>query len=111
LTILETVLIYVGIPALVIALVFGLVFAGSARRGGSKRYRPGRPFEFRPVWFLSSPEQVKGDGAGERHALAADQAKPALPAGGSRTAGTHPSPWPASDQARQSVTGGASDRW
>ena len=39
--------------ALVLA---GLVFAGGARRG--KRYRPGRPFTFRPVWFLAAPEDA-----------------------------------------------------
>jgi hypothetical protein len=39
--------------ALVLAL---LVFAGGQRRG-SKRYRPGRPFAFTPVWFLAAPEQ------------------------------------------------------
>jgi hypothetical protein len=54
----ETVTVFVGVPALVIAVVAGLVYLSGAR--SSRRYRPGRPFEFTPVWFLSSPEEVTG---------------------------------------------------
>jgi hypothetical protein len=93
LTSIETALIYVGIPALTIAVVTGLVFAGDLRR--AKRYRPGRPFDFRPVWFLSAPEQVTDVG---RPAVgSADRA--ALAAGTTEAAS-------ASTQ-----MGGASDRW
>jgi hypothetical protein len=109
LTIIETVLIYAGIPALVIAVVVGLVFANDVRRGGGKRYRPGRPFEFRPVWFLSRPEQVTGEESQDHKALGAAHAPAALTAGPSGTgAGGE---WPAHEPARQSGTGGASDRW
>ncbi|HEX6075429.1 MAG TPA: hypothetical protein VFZ32_09220 [Micromonosporaceae bacterium] len=55
-SIVETVTVFVGLPALVIAVVAGLVYLSGAR--SSRRYRPGRPFEFSPVWFLSSPEVV-----------------------------------------------------
>ena len=72
----ETVLVFVGIPAAVIAVVAGLVYGASARRG--KRYRPGRPFQYTAVWFLSSPEGLTGD----REGLAGDRdTRPALPAG------------------------------
>ena len=106
----ETVLIFVGIPAAVIATVYGLVYAGSARRG--KRYRPGRPFEFRPVWFLSAPEQLVGSSP-ERHALDAAGAPVALPAGAVTTdpAERRSGEWPAGDPAQQGATGGASDSW
>jgi len=107
LTSIETALIYAGIPALVMVIVAGLVFAGDVRR--AKRYRPGRPFEFRPVWFLSSPEQLAGDGGGERRALRAADAPAALPAGAARDG--QAGEWPAEDPALQGVTGGASDRW
>jgi hypothetical protein len=101
LTTIETVLIYVGIPALVIVVITGLVFAGDMRR--AKRYRPGRPFEFRPVWFLSAPDQYDGghpaDHGGTRE-LAGRETRAALtsaPGGGGTGNAT--------------LTGGASDRW
>ncbi len=59
-SILETVMVYVGIPAAVFAVVAGLVYMSSARP--SRRYRPGRPYEFTPVWFVSNPSGVVGDG-------------------------------------------------
>jgi hypothetical protein len=60
-SIVETAMVFVGIPALVIAVIAGLVYLSSARP--SRRYRPGRPFEFTPVWFLSSPDDdVAGEG-------------------------------------------------
>jgi hypothetical protein len=71
--------------ALVLAL---LVYAGGARRGG-KRYRPGRPFVFTPVWFLAAPEQQAR--AGITRVLKAGTL------GGRVT--------------RPRETGGASDRW
>jgi hypothetical protein len=60
LTITETVLVFVGIPAAVIAIIYGLVYGGSAAR--SKRYRPGRPFNPTPVWFVANKQTV-GTGA------------------------------------------------
>jgi hypothetical protein len=57
-SIVETVTVFVGIPALVIAVIAGLVYLSGARP--SRRYRPGRPFEFTPVWFLSSPDDIAG---------------------------------------------------
>ncbi|MEU4239973.1 hypothetical protein [Actinoplanes sp. NPDC026619] len=46
------------IPAGVILLVASLVFAGSDRGRRTRRYRPGRPYDFQPTWFLASPDQV-----------------------------------------------------
>jgi hypothetical protein len=92
----ETLLIFVGIPVGVALVVAGLVYGGGSRR--NKRYRPGRPFEFRPVWFLSVPEQLHG----ESH-------RPALP-----SASAQPVPGPLLAQpvpVPQGTTGGASDRW
>jgi hypothetical protein len=105
LTIIQTVLIYVGIPALVIAIVVGLVFASDVRRG--RRYRPGRPYEFRPVWFLSAPDQLADGGPDKHEALHGAGATAALPAGGSGAAAE----WVARRPAEQRATGGASDRW
>jgi len=88
------------LPALAVVLVVTmLVYLGSSRRG--KRYRPGRPFEFTPVWFLSAPEQLAGDGGpvaalpqGPRRAELASAEGPVL----------------AQPESIQQ-TGGASDRW
>jgi hypothetical protein len=60
LSISSTVLVFVGIPAALIALVASLVFGGSDRTRRTRRYRPGRPYDFQPIWFLASPEQVNG---------------------------------------------------
>ena len=101
LSIMQTTLVYVGIPAAVIAAVYGLVFARGVQR--SKRYRPGRPFEFRPVWFLTAPEQMNAvDGA---RALSAGAHRAALTSGSEGSV-----EWPSSD-GQQTATGGASDRW
>jgi hypothetical protein len=107
---LQTVLVFAGVPAAVVAVITGLVFAGSADR--NRRYRPGRPFVFTPVWFLSAPAaadpdapasagRALGAGADSGRAAIADRALP----------GDGPGEWPARDRARLNVTGGASDRW
>ncbi|MEV4493948.1 hypothetical protein AB0K04_28025 [Micromonospora coxensis] len=95
----ETALIFAGIPAAVVLVIAGLVFAGSRRGGGAKRYRPGRPFDFTPVWFLGRPEQL-ADSAGT--ALAAGAQAPALSSRKQEQAGV---------EAPAGGTGGASDRW
>jgi hypothetical protein len=60
LSIASTALVYVGIPVLVIALVASIVVSGSDRSRRARRYRPGRPYDFQPIWFLASPERVSG---------------------------------------------------
>jgi hypothetical protein len=75
----------VGIAVGVALVVTVLVYAGGSRR--ARRYRPGRAFEFTPVWFLSAPE---------RQTVASP--------------GRELTPAP-SAVARPRETGGASDRW
>ncbi|MBL7260345.1 aa3-type cytochrome oxidase subunit CtaJ [Paractinoplanes lichenicola] len=56
-----TVLVYVIIPAAVIGLIAALSLAGTRdAKQPDRRYRPGRPYDFRPIWFLAAPEQVVG---------------------------------------------------
>ncbi|AEV82217.1 hypothetical protein ACWT_1201 [Actinoplanes sp. SE50] len=90
-----TVLVYVIIPAAVIGTVAVIVFAGSGKGKPSRRYRPGRPYEFAPMWFLAAPERAA---AGHGHAT------PAIERGlvieDSSGAPVRPGP-----------TGGASDKW
>jgi hypothetical protein len=105
LSIIETIAVFVGIPAAVVLIVFGLVYAGGPR-SGSRRYRPGRPYHFTPVWFLAAPEQ-HGAATGNGRAVSGAN-RPALTKGGTPdTAAVQP----ASAAARPDATGGASDRW
>ena len=99
----ETTLIFAGIPAAVILLIAGAVYAGGSRR--SRRYRPGRPFDYTPVWFLSAPEQQLAKAANARELTGARRAE--LPAGGTAPTVTE---W-SGDKAQPHVIGGASDRW
>lgn len=62
-TVLETVLILVGVPLAAIIVITALVFGTSSAR--SKRYRPGRDYDFAPVWFLARPENVTVAGAAD----------------------------------------------
>jgi hypothetical protein len=99
LSISSTVLIYLAIPVGVIALVAGLTLAGGDRTRPARRYRPGRPYDFQPIWFLASPEQVSGsaiaiEGRPDRPAIEAPYLED--------TAGVRVLPGP---------TGGASDSW
>jgi len=85
-TITETVLVYVAIPAAIAGVLALLVFGAGARRG--PRYRPGRPFAFAPVWFVSA--SAKSDASSEHAALPAGADRPALPAGESGEAAARP---------------------
>ncbi|MEO6503760.1 MAG: hypothetical protein ABIQ09_17840 [Jatrophihabitantaceae bacterium] len=53
-SIVQTTLIFVGIPAAATLIVVGLVYARSAER--TPRYRPGGPWQYEPVWYLPHPE-------------------------------------------------------
>ncbi|HEX2773742.1 MAG TPA: hypothetical protein VHN18_15100 [Micromonosporaceae bacterium] len=93
----DTALVFVGIPAAITLLITVLVFAPGRR--SPHRYRPGRPFDFAPVWFLSSPEQLAEPST--KTALPTSAQPPALAGGETEKAGA-----PAAG-----TMGGASDRW
>lgn len=99
----NTLLVFVGIPVATVLVIAGLIMLVSRTGpgGGPKRYRPGRPFDFTPVWFLSSPKQVAQPEAAGRKTLPGGVPAPAVRAGG-ETDGA---------RTRAGVTGGASDRW
>jgi hypothetical protein len=90
----ETLLYLVGVPAVIVVVVWALAYRGGP--GAVKRYRSGRALEFTPVWFLANHRE--GPEAG-RAALEAGRERRALTAGE-----------PASEEMRKAV-GGASDRW
>jgi hypothetical protein len=111
LSIIETLVVFAGIPLAVVAVIMGLVYAGGAR-SNDRRYRPGRPFEFTPVWFLSAPEQQVADQHGSgRPAPAGTTGRDV--SGANRLALTKADAQADADPgaAIADVTGGASDRW
>jgi hypothetical protein len=100
LSIAETLLVFAGIPIAIVAVVYALVYGANGRRG-SKRYRPGRPFTFAPVWFVAASSNGLGDAGTDAHAVTAGPQKPALEAGSTGEPVTVP----------HGETGGASDSW
>jgi hypothetical protein len=93
----DVVLTFVVLPAAIVLVISALAYAGG-RAHQDRRYRPGRPYEFTPVWYLARPRPEETRGARE---LPAGPHRPGLPA---TTA-------PAGAGATQGSTGGASDRW
>jgi hypothetical protein len=93
----QTLLYFVGIPLAVIAIVAGIIYAGG--RKSTKRYRPGRPYEYAPVWFTSAakPSDADEHPDGTRAELPGSQTKAISAAVVAVSA--------------PGVTGGASDRW
>lgn len=82
----EQLLFLVIVPVTIVAVIWALASIGGPQ--AKRRYRPGRPYDFTPVWYLAHHRP------GAR--AAADPDRRALPAGGDQPQGT---------------TGGASDRW
>jgi hypothetical protein len=107
LSISSTVLVFLVIPVGVVVLVASLVFASGARSRRDRRYRPGRPYDFQPIWFLAQPDQVNP-------ALAhPDAAHPAL-AGSGHQAPALQAPYiedSSGARVRPGPVGGASDSW
>ena len=56
-TIVQTVLVFIGIPA---AIISALTFAvyGRSMLHQPNRYRPGRPWNYQPAWFVPHPDAV-----------------------------------------------------
>lgn len=107
----ETVLVFAGIPLAIVLVISGLAALGGGQ--AAKRYRPGRPFDFAPVWFLAAPEQLAGAQASGSHAshgelpAGTSSSQAALPAGSAVEQGGELVAAPT----RIGATGGASDRW
>lgn len=56
-SVVQTVLVFVGIPAGIIAFLALAVFGKSLVRQPN-RYRPGRPWDFAPSWYVPHPDAV-----------------------------------------------------
>jgi hypothetical protein len=88
-SIVETTLIFAGIPAAVVVVVAAAVYGRANDR--TPRYRPGAPWQFRPVWYLPHPQHAgpvsslhsaELDGAAARPALPGRVAEPVTASGG-----------------------------
>jgi hypothetical protein len=90
----EALLLLIGVPAVVVAVVWALAWRGGP--SADKRYRPARPFYFATVWFLANHRTGPATDAGELEA----PERPALPAGVGDPG-----------DILQGAVGGASDRW
>jgi hypothetical protein len=64
-SVVQTVLVFVGIPAAIVAFLFLAVYGKSFVRQPN-RYRPGRPWTFEPSWYVPHPDAVahSGDSSG-----------------------------------------------
>jgi hypothetical protein len=84
-SIVETVLVFVGIPGAIISVIaFGVY--GNAMLHQPNRYRPGRPWPYAAAWFVPHPDAV----------VHAEPGRPQLEAGTS---------------SRTTAIGGASGEW
>jgi hypothetical protein len=59
----ETIGVFVGIPAGIVAVIALGVFGKALVRQPS-RYRPGRSWDFPPTWYVPHPEAVVHPGGG-----------------------------------------------
>ena len=64
-TVVETLLVFVGAPLAVVVLLALLVYLPGGRK--RTRYRPGQPWDHEPVWYEPHPEHSPAHGA--EHAL------------------------------------------
>jgi hypothetical protein len=100
LSVLSTVLVFVVIPLGFIGAVAAIVLGSNGKSRVARRYRPGRPYDFQPIWFLASPERV---GAAEGTAAIGGTSKQALVSSVTEAS--------AGERVLAGRTGGASDRW
>jgi hypothetical protein len=54
-SVVQTILVFVGIPAGIIAFL-GLAVFGKSMVRQPNRYRPGRAWDFPPSWYVPHPE-------------------------------------------------------
>lgn len=115
-TVVETVLVYAGIPVGVLLIVAAVVLVPTAVRSGS-RYRPGRPWGHAAAWWLPDPEAVgplpagvAAERASHTRAIAATATEKAdrrgLPASEAKAVGAAEA-----EERASAAVGGASGEW
>ena len=107
-SIVQTALVFVGIPAAVVLVVVALVYARAHDR--TPRYRPGGPWQFNPVWYLPHPEHAGP--ASSLHSAGPNPHSPALDSAGARQALPGRGALPGQAAAEPvTASGGASGEW
>ncbi len=86
-SIVQTTLIFAGIPIVATLLVTAMIYARSAERG--PRYRPGGPWPYEPVWYLPHPDHSGPVSSMHPSGPAHTGHRAALPAGELAGAGQH----------------------
>jgi hypothetical protein len=89
-------------PLAITGAIYAPVYLASTRK--ARRYRPGRPFEFAPVWFIAAESAAE---ASSPHTALPAGSRPALPAGDAPAVSAFGAP----SAEYESQTGGASDSW
>ena len=97
----STILLFVVVPLAAIIVISALAAAGGRHTRPDRRYRPGRPYDFQPIWFLASPSQVSPVYRGGSSGRVTQP--PALESGVVEEPAARPVP--------AGSVGGASDRW
>jgi hypothetical protein len=64
-TVVETILVYAGVPLAVVAVLALLTLVPGRRK--RPRYKPGQPWEYEPVWYEPHPVGGGGHGPTEAH--------------------------------------------
>jgi hypothetical protein len=83
-SIVETTLIYVLVPAGIIA-VLAIGVYGRSLTTQQSRYRPGRPWPYEPVWYVPHQSEAGGAPTAGRHALPGPATRAALEARSTET--------------------------
>ncbi len=58
-TVVQTLLVFVGIPAAIILFLFLAVYGKSLARQPN-RYRPGKAWDYEPAWYVPHPDVPSG---------------------------------------------------
>jgi hypothetical protein len=77
-TVVETILVFAGIPLAIILLLALLIFVPGGRK--RVRYKSGQPWEHAPIWYEPHPDNP-GIGHGSHTALPAGSAAHSVAAG------------------------------
>jgi hypothetical protein len=80
-TVVETLLVFVGAPLAIVVLLALLIFLPAGRT--RTRYRPGQPWEHEPVWYEPHPEHAPVESHGAGTTALASSVYPDRPALGS----------------------------
>lgn len=106
-TVVETVLVFVGIPLAAFAVLALAVLGPAAAR--APRYRPGNGWDYAPVWYLPHPDYAGSGQTGSGHAGSGHGGAGSATDGSGSAAGRLALEGSGTELARP--TGGASGEW